>query len=77
AADAARAAEETAGRLKAADARLADAAYRAGFTTPQEAADALLTDAAHRELQHRLDARQSEEAAVRAVLAEADTAAAA
>ncbi|MBA9052291.1 AAA family ATPase [Streptomyces murinus] len=77
AAEAVRAAEETAGRLKAADARLADAAYRAGFATPQEAADALLTDAAHRELQHRLDARQSEEAAVRAVLAEPDTAAAA
>ncbi|WKE72900.1 SMC family ATPase [Streptomyces sp. WP-1] len=77
AADAVRAAEKTAQRLKSADARLADAAYRAGFATPQEAADALLTDAAHRELQHRLDARQSEEAAVRAVLAEADTAAAA
>ncbi|OIK25273.1 AAA family ATPase [Streptomyces malaysiense] len=77
AAEAVRAAEETAQRLKAADARLADAAYRAGFATPREAADALLTDAAHRELQHRLDARQSEEAAVRAVLAEADTAAAA
>ncbi|MFH7335007.1 AAA family ATPase [Streptomyces sp. KHY 26] len=77
AAEAVRAAEDTAQRLKAADARLADAAYRAGFATPQEAAAALLTDAAHRELQHRLDARQSEEAAVRAVLAEADTAAAA
>ncbi|MFH8341786.1 AAA family ATPase [Streptomyces sp. AM6-12] len=77
AADAVRAAEDAAQRLKTADARLADAAYRAGFATPQEAADALLTDAAHRELQHRLDARQSEEAAVRAVLAEPDTAAAA
>ncbi|MGW3267127.1 AAA family ATPase [Streptomyces sp. NPDC001056] len=77
AAEAVRAAEDTAQRLKAADARFADAAYRAGFATPQEAAAALLTDAAHRELQHRLDARQSEEAAVRAVLAEADTAAAA
>ncbi|MFF4253566.1 AAA family ATPase [Streptomyces sp. NPDC001663] len=77
AADTARVAEDTAQRLKDADARLADAAFRAGFDTPQAAAAALLDDAAHRELQHRLDARQSEEAAVRAVLAEADTAAAA
>ncbi|MFF4548790.1 AAA family ATPase [Streptomyces sp. NPDC001406] len=77
AADTARAAEDTAQRLKDADARLADAAYRAGFETPQAAAAALLDDAEHRELQRRLDARQSEEAAVRAVLAEADTAAAA
>ncbi|MFD3503762.1 AAA family ATPase [Streptomyces sp. NPDC058676] len=77
AADTARAAEDTAQRLKDADARLADAAFRAGFDTPQAAAAALLDDAAHRELQRRLDAWQSEEAAVRAVLAEADTAAAA
>ncbi|MEU5534986.1 SMC family ATPase [Streptomyces sp. NPDC020362] len=77
AADAARAAEDTARRLKDADARLADAAYRAGFDTPQAAAAALLDRAAHRELQHLLDERQSEEAAVRTVLAEADTAAAA
>ncbi|MER5212019.1 SMC family ATPase [Streptomyces sp. NPDC002838] len=77
AADAARAAEDSAQRLKDADARLADAAFRAGFDTPQAAAAALLDDAAHRELQRRLDAWQSEEAAVRAVLAETDTAAAA
>ncbi|GAA2285162.1 SMC family ATPase [Streptomyces hawaiiensis] len=77
AADAARAAEGTARRLKDADARLADAAFRAGFETPQAAADALLDRAAHRELQRRLDAWQHEEAAVRAVLADADTAAAA
>ncbi|MFI2205248.1 AAA family ATPase [Streptomyces sp. NPDC020192] len=77
AADAARTAEDSAQRLKDADARLADAAYRAGFDTPQAAAAALLDPAAHRELQHRLDAWQSEEAAVRTVLAEADTAAAA
>ncbi|QOV39846.1 SMC family ATPase [Streptomyces ferrugineus] len=77
AADTARAAEDTAQRLKDADARLADAAFRAGFDTPQAAAAALLDDAAHRDLQRRLDAWQSEEAAVRAVLAEADTAAAA
>ncbi|MEU6279188.1 SMC family ATPase [Streptomyces sp. NPDC047028] len=77
AADATRAAEDAAHRLKDADARLADAAYRAGFDTPRTAADALLDAAAHRELQHRLDARQAEEAAVRAVLAEPGTAAAA
>ncbi|MEU1168657.1 SMC family ATPase, partial [Streptomyces sp. NPDC005921] len=77
AADTARAAEDTAQHLKDADARLADAAYRAGFDTPQAAAAAHLDDAAHRELQRRLDDWQSEEAAVRAVLAEADTAAAA
>ncbi|MBK3574240.1 SMC family ATPase [Streptomyces sp. MBT65] len=77
AADAVRIAEDTAQRLKDADARLADAAFRAGFDTPQAAAAALLDDTAHRELQRRLDAWQSEEAAVQAVLAEADTAAAA
>ncbi|WP_217181233.1 AAA family ATPase [Streptomyces sp. AC495_CC817] len=77
AAEAARAAEDTAQRLKDADARLADAAFRAGFDTPREAAAAVLDDAAHRDLQHRLDAWQSEEAAVRAVLAEVETAAAA
>ncbi|MGD6746924.1 AAA family ATPase [Streptomyces sp. BH106] len=77
AADAARAVEDTARRLKESDARLADAAFRAGFDTPEAAAAALLDDARHRELQHRLDARQSEEAAVRAVLAEEDTAEAA
>ncbi|MCS0600720.1 SMC family ATPase [Streptomyces sp. LP11] len=77
AADAVRAAEEAAQRLKDADARLADAAYRAGFDTPEAATAALLDTAAHRELQHRLDAWQHEEAAVRAVLAEPDTAEAA
>ncbi|MEU4111956.1 SMC family ATPase [Streptomyces sp. NPDC027717] len=77
AADAARTAEEAAVRLKEADARLADAAYRAGFDTPGAAAAALLDPATHRALQHRLDERQSEEAAVRAALAEPDTVAAA
>ncbi|CAL9363110.1 hypothetical protein SUDANB58_00697 [Streptomyces sp. enrichment culture] len=77
AADAARAAEDAAQRLKDADARLADAAYRAGFDTPRAAADALLDDTAHRALRRRLDEWQTEEAAVRAILAEADTAAAA
>ncbi|MGV9887815.1 AAA family ATPase [Streptomyces sp. NPDC003395] len=77
AADAVRAAEDAAQRLKDADARLADAAFRAGFDTPREAAEALLSDADHRALQRRLDAWQAEEAAVRALLAEADAAAAA
>ncbi|MEU5340916.1 SMC family ATPase [Streptomyces sp. NPDC020766] len=76
AADAARVAADTAQRLKDADARLADAAFRAGFDTPSAAADALLDDAAHRDLQHRLDAWQQEEVAVRAVLAETETTAA-
>ncbi|WP_406391416.1 SMC family ATPase [Streptomyces sp. NBC_00882] len=74
AADTARVAEDTAQRLKDADARLADAAFRAGFDTPQAAAAALLDETAHRDLQHRLDAWQAEEAGVRAVLAETDTA---
>ncbi|WP_055717017.1 AAA family ATPase [Streptomyces torulosus] len=77
AAEAVRAADDTAQRLKDADARLADAAFRAGFDTPQAAAAALLDAGAHRDLQRRLDAWQSEEAAVRAVLAEPETAAAA
>ncbi|MGY1524530.1 AAA family ATPase [Streptomyces sp. MN3] len=77
AADAARTAEEAARRLKDADARLADAAFRAGFDTPRAAAEALLDDDAHRQLQRRLDAWHDEEAAVRAVLAESGTAAAA
>ncbi|MFF5342553.1 AAA family ATPase [Streptomyces althioticus] len=77
AADAARTAEEAARRLKDADSRLADAAFRAGFDTPGAAAEALLDDDAHRRLQRRLDAWQDEEAAVRAVLAEPETAAAA
>ncbi|MEV5936165.1 SMC family ATPase [Streptomyces sp. NPDC052079] len=77
AADAVRAAETAAQRLKETDARLSDAAFRAGFDTPQAAAGALLDDASHRALQRRLDAWQHEEAAVRAVLAEPETAAAA
>jgi len=77
AAQAARAAAESAERLKEADGRLAEAAFKAGFDTPEAAAAALLDDATHRELQHRLDAWQREEANVRAVLAEADTVAAA
>ncbi|MEV7288466.1 SMC family ATPase [Streptomyces sp. NPDC093252] len=74
AADTARGAEDTAQRLKDADAKLSDAAFRAGFDTPAEAAAALLDDAAHRDLQHQLDAWAAEEAAVRALLAETATA---
>ncbi|MFE6158302.1 AAA family ATPase [Streptomyces sp. NPDC056486] len=77
AAEAARVAADTAQRLKDADARLADAAFRAGFDTPRDAAEALLDDARHRELQHRIDEWQNEEAAVRSLLAEPDAAAAA
>ncbi|GGV56065.1 nuclease SbcCD subunit C [Streptomyces longisporoflavus] len=77
AAEAARVADDTAQRLKDADARLADAAFRAGFDTPGDAAEALLDDAGHRELQHRIDEWRNEEAAVRSLLAEPDAAAAA
>lgn len=77
ASEAARTADDTAQRLKDADARLADAAFRAGFDTPGDAADALLDDERHRALQHRIDAWQNEEAAVRSLLAEPDAAAAA
>ena len=72
-------ADDTAQRLKDADDRLADAAFRAGFDTPQAAADGRSsTTPTHRDLQHRLDAWQSEEAArAPTVLAEPDTAAAA
>ncbi|MFE7814655.1 AAA family ATPase [Streptomyces sp. NPDC057433] len=77
AAEAARLADGAAQRLKHADARLADAAFRAGFDTPRAAAEALLDPADHRALQHRLEARQQQEAAVRAVLAEPETEAAA
>ncbi|QGV81781.1 AAA family ATPase [Streptomyces ficellus] len=77
AADAVRAVEDTARRLKEADDRLAHAAYRAGFDTPAAAAAALLDDAAHRDLQRRLDAWQAEAAAVADRLAEPETRAAA
>ncbi|MFF8838113.1 AAA family ATPase [Streptomyces sp. NPDC015130] len=72
-----RAAELAAQRLKEADDRLADAAYRAGFTTPAEARDALVGEAERRDLQRRVDAWQAEAAAVADRLAEPGTAAAA
>ncbi|PGH51680.1 AAA family ATPase [Streptomyces sp. Ru87] len=77
AAEAVRDAEAAAERLKEADARLADAAYRAGFDTPGDAAGAVLPDSGWRELQHRLDRWQAESAAVAAELADPDVAAAA
>ncbi|MEV7375389.1 SMC family ATPase [Streptomyces sp. NPDC090301] len=72
-----RAAELAAQRLKEADDRLADAAYRAGFTTPAEAAAALLREGERRGHQQRVDAWQAEAAAVADRLAEPGTAAAA
>ncbi|WP_418955818.1 AAA family ATPase [Streptomyces tritici] len=77
AAETVRAVELTAERLKEADGRLADAAFRAGFATPAEAAAARLDDARHRELQHRLDAWQAEDAAVADRLRDPETRAAA
>ncbi|MFF5638026.1 AAA family ATPase [Streptomyces sp. NPDC012825] len=72
-----RAAELADRRLKEADDRLADAAYKEGFTTPDEAAAALLDEGERRELQQRLGAWQAEEAVVADRLAEPGTAAAA
>ncbi|MFJ5832049.1 AAA family ATPase [Streptomyces sp. NPDC093089] len=72
-----RTAELAAQRLKEADDRLADAAYRAGFTTPEEAAAALLGEGERRSLQQRVDAWRAEAAAVADRLAEPGTAAAA
>ncbi|MFI6415897.1 AAA family ATPase [Streptomyces sp. NPDC050842] len=72
-----RTAELAAQRLKEADDRLADAAYRAGFATPAEARDALVGEAERRGLQQRVDAWQAEAAAVADRLAEPGTAAAA
>ncbi|WP_328890221.1 SMC family ATPase [Streptomyces sp. NBC_00316] len=77
AAEAVRAEEEAAQRRKEADGRLADAAFRAGFDTPQAAAATLLTAPEHRELQHLIDAWQAEAAAVADRLAETATRAAA
>ncbi|MCX4824840.1 SMC family ATPase [Streptomyces sp. NBC_01142] len=73
AAEAVRSVDMTAQRLKDADGRLADAAFRTGFDTPAAAAAALVGDAEQRDLQHRIDAWQTEAAAVADRLAEADT----
>ncbi|KOG40458.1 AAA family ATPase [Streptomyces decoyicus] len=77
AAEAARTANACAERLKEADAGLSDAAYRAGFDTPQAAAEALLRDDEWRVLQQQLDDWQAESAAVEAELADPGTSAAA
>ncbi|MFI2352164.1 AAA family ATPase [Streptomyces sp. NPDC019443] len=72
AAEAVRAVDLTAQRLKEADDRLSDAAFRAGFDSPRAAAAVLLGEAEQRDLQHRIDAWQTEAAAVADRLAEAD-----
>ncbi|MBT2529717.1 AAA family ATPase [Streptomyces sp. ISL-99] len=77
AAEAVRAVEATAQRLKEAHDRVADAAFKAGFDTPHAAAQALLGEAEQRDLQHRIDDWQREQAAVADRLAEPETAAAA
>ncbi|MFI6644146.1 AAA family ATPase [Streptomyces sp. NPDC050504] len=64
AADAVRGEQEAARRLKEADDRLADAAFKAGFDTPAQAAATLLGDPEQRDLQHRIDLWQAEAAAV-------------
>ncbi|MFF7651495.1 AAA family ATPase [Streptomyces sp. NPDC007983] len=76
-AEAVRDAEAAARRLKEADAHLADAAYRAGFDTPEAAADAVLSADRRREAQRRLEGWRTEEAAVAAELADARLAASA
>ncbi|MET9096535.1 SMC family ATPase [Streptomyces cyaneofuscatus] len=64
AAEAVRTEQDAAQRRKEADDRLSDAAFKAGFDTPQAAAATLLGAAAQRDLQHRVDAWQAEAAAV-------------
>ncbi|WP_037721127.1 SbcC/MukB-like Walker B domain-containing protein, partial [Streptomyces griseus] len=70
AAGAVREEEAAVDRLKKADAQLADAAYQAGFTTPDEAAAALLDAHAQQARRHRLDLWRAEAAAVADRLAE-------
>nr|WTB29742.1 SMC family ATPase [Streptomyces sp. NBC_00830] len=77
AAEAVRAEEAAAQRSKEADGRLADAAFRAGFDTPQAAAATLLSAPEQRELQHLIDAWQAEAAAVAERRTEVETRAAA
>ncbi|MDK1474533.1 SMC family ATPase [Streptomyces sp. 549] len=67
---AAQQAQDSADRLKQADAQLADAAYRARFSTPQQAAGAVLPPARQRALQERLDDWQAQEGAAAAELAD-------
>ncbi|MFG2764933.1 AAA family ATPase [Streptomyces rubiginosohelvolus] len=72
AAGAVRTEQDAAQRRKEADDRLSDAAFRAGFDTPEAAAATLLDAAAQRDLQHRIDAWQAEAAAVADRRAERD-----
>ncbi|MEV4334040.1 SMC family ATPase [Streptomyces sp. NPDC049597] len=72
AAEAVRALDAAEQRLKEADDRLADAAFRAGFETPADAAAAVVADGAQRDMQRRIDAWRTEEAAVAERLAEDD-----
>ncbi|MER6601781.1 SMC family ATPase [Streptomyces parvus] len=72
AAEAVRAEQDGAQRRKEADDRLSDAAFRAGFDTPEAAAATLLDASAQRDLQHRIDAWQAEAAAVADRRAERD-----
>ncbi|MBT2370025.1 SMC family ATPase [Streptomyces sp. ISL-10] len=72
AAEAVRALDAAEQRLKEADDRLADAAFQAGFDTPADAAAAVVADAAQRDMQRRIDAWRTEEAAVAERLAEED-----
>ncbi|MFB8140557.1 AAA family ATPase [Streptomyces parvus] len=72
AAEAVRAEQDAAQRRKEADDRLSDAAFRAGFDTPEAAAATLLDASAQRDLQHRIDTWQAEAAAVADRRAERD-----
>ncbi|WP_328971651.1 SMC family ATPase [Streptomyces sp. NBC_00239] len=74
---AARQAESAAQRLKEADDRLADAAFKAGFDTTDAAAAAVLPEHERAAYQRRTDAWQAEEAALAERRAETDSAAAA
>ncbi|NGO68359.1 AAA family ATPase [Streptomyces boncukensis] len=73
----ARAAQTAARQLKEADAQLADAAFRAGFDTPEEAAAARLPEPEQRALRQRLERWRADEAAVEADLADPELTAAA
>ncbi|MGI5350936.1 AAA family ATPase [Streptomyces sp. CA-250714] len=77
AAEAAHTAARTAERLTDSAAQLAEAADRAGFTGPDDAAQAVLPEPEQRELRVQLERLQAEEAAVREELAEPALAAAA
>jgi exonuclease SbcC len=72
AARAARAEQETARALKDADSDLADAAYKAGFDTPEAAAAAVLPQSERQRLHRRAEEWRREEAAVTAELTALD-----